>query len=540
MVGRDGHDEAMASVLEALRTRRDVMKLFGTGVAGLTAAQLLAACGGSGGASSGTTAAAIPPSQLPRGGTLRVGVGGADPKSGPDPTTAFTPASYAMAINIFDRLAERNPDFTMSLRLAEEISPASKSGDVWDVRLRDGVHFHDGKPLTPEDVIFSLRRNMNPASAGAPIIAVVDPKGMRKLDTRTVRLKLTQPVAPFKERIAQFLGVCDIYPGTFDPKKPIGTGPFKAQSIRGGERTVLVRNDNWWDGAPALERVIVQEFSDEAARANALLSGQLDAISNVPSAQLGTLSGSPSVKTLESPTGLELVFTMRVDVPPYNDVRVRQALRLLANRPQMIAQALDGRGKIGNDVLGVLEPCGVAPRQREQDVAQAKALLKAAGHEHTTFELNASAVHSGLVEGAQVFAQQASQAGVNVKVTVVDPSAWSARYAKWPFTVNYWSGGDYLSISTLAQLPNALYNDTHVDDPAWNKLYDQALAEFDAGKRCELIGRLQTIDWERGGYIAWGQEYSTDAFTDKVVGVVPDKIGLGLMSYRFWRMGINV
>lgn len=533
-----GPDKVAAAALDALRTRRDVLKLAGTGVAGLGTMQLLAACGSSGGTASGTTSA-VAPRDLPSGGILRVGVGGADPKSGADPTTAFTPASYAMAINIFDRLLERTPDFAIQLRLAEEVSPANKAGDAWDVRLRDGVEFHDGKPVTAEDVVFSLRRNMNPASAGAPILSVLDPKRMRKLDARTVRLGLTQPVAPFRERMAQFLGVSDIYPVGFDPKRPIGSGPFKAQSINGGGRTVLARNENWWDGAPALEQVVVQEFADEAARANALLSGQLDAISNVPSAQLATLSGSSSLRTLDSQTGLQLVFSMRVDLPPYDDVRVRQALRLLADRPQMITQALDGRGKIGNDVLAALEPCGVAPRQRAQDVEQAKSLLRAAGHENTTFELNAAAVHSGLVEGAQVFAQQAKQAGVDVKVTVVDPSAWSARYSKWPFTVNYWSGGEYLYIATLAQLPDALYNDTHANDPEWLRLFDRALAEFDEGRRCELVGQLQTIDWERGGYIVWGQERSTDAFTDKVVGLVPDKIGFGLMSYRFWRMGIG-
>src|SRR5436305_6808996 len=107
---------------------------------------------------------------------------------------------------------------------------------------------------------------------------------------------------------------------------------------------------------------------------------------------------------------------MRVDQAPFSDVRVRQAMRLIVNRPQMVEQVLSGQGRIANDMYSPFDPFYASSLpQRHQDIEQAKALLKQAGHENLSVTLTTAPVFQGIVQAAQVFAQQASQAGVNVK-----------------------------------------------------------------------------------------------------------------------------
>ena len=138
------------------------------------------------------------------------------------------------------------------------------------------------------------------------------------------------------------------------------------------------------------------------------MGGQVHVIDNVPFAQTVPLGMTPGLKTLVAKTGGWLPFTMRVDQAPFSDVRVRQAMRLIVDRPQMIAQALSGQGSVANDLFSPFDPSfNHSLPQRHQDLDQAKSLLKAAGHADLAVELVTGDVAAGLVEAAQVFAQQA-------------------------------------------------------------------------------------------------------------------------------------
>ena len=146
-----------------------------------------------------------------------------------------------------------------------------------------------------------------------------------------------------------------ILPTDFDVSHPVGTGPFTYQRFVPGQLSQFNRFDNYWDGPPFVDELIIYDFADDAAKVNALLAGQVQSIDNLPSYLVNTIE-QQGASPLISETGAWVPFTMRVDVAPFSDVRVRQALRLIVDRQQMIDQALNGFGILGNDLYSPFDP----------------------------------------------------------------------------------------------------------------------------------------------------------------------------------------
>ena len=132
----------------------------------------------------------------------------------------------------------------------------------------------------------------------------------------------------FDQRLGQYFN--GIVPVDYDPNNPVGTGPFRFGSFTPGEQSRFPANPNYWvEGEPHVDELVIIDFPDDTARVNALLSGQVQAMDNLPLGQLRVVEANPELKALVASTGAWLPFTMRVDHPPFDDVRVRQALRLI-------------------------------------------------------------------------------------------------------------------------------------------------------------------------------------------------------------------
>ena len=234
--------------------------------------------------------------------------------------------------------------------------------------------------------------------------------------------------------------------------------------------------------------------------------------------------GKKQVQILESPVAAQsYMFAMRVDKGPFADNRVRQAMKLLIDRPQMLDLVFGGHGRIGNDVFGYYDPLyDHSLPQRHQDIAQAKSLLKAAGHENLTITLNTSAgIGQGIVKTAQVFAQQAKAAGVTVNVNAVTASTWFGQdYLKVPFGQDYWFYLPYLVNVPQVTIPGGAFNTPHYDNPAYTKLYKQALATTDKSTKADLAHQMQKIDYNEGGLIIPYFPPVIDATAKNVHGVV--------------------
>jgi peptide/nickel transport system substrate-binding protein len=478
-----------------------------------------------------------------RGGTLRLGVSGGGTGDTLDPLAATTNIDYQRAAALFDYGYLPDDKFVIQPNLVEEATP-NANGSSWTLRLREGVEFHNGKTLSADDLIFTLNRIYAiPFSGLAGRFQVVDRKKLKKLDKRTVRVPLKYPFAIFPNALAQL----PLVPVGFDKKKPVGTGPFKFSSFTVGQESSFVRNPNWWGGfrgakgTPYLDGLRIVDFADDSARVNALIAGQVDAIDGVPFGQ-STVITSSGFELFNVRTGNWRPFTMRVDSAPFKDVRVRQAMRLLVDRTQMVKQALDGFGTVGNDLYSPLDPvvgsAGIA--QRQPDIAQAKSLLKQAGQSDLRVELVTSAIQAGVVEASTVLASQAKQAGVTISIRKVDSGTfYGSNYLKWPFAVDWWTPLPYLDQAVTADGPTASFNETHWRDPQFTKLYYEALKETDAAKRAEFQHAMMKIQHERGGYIIWGLPNTIDAHSQKVQGMIPTVYGQDFSDSQFWRLWLS-
>jgi len=224
---------------------------------------------------------------------------------------------------------------------------------------------------------------------------------------------------------------------------------------------------------------------------------------------------------------------MAVDQAPFKDVRVRRAFRLIADRKQLVQLAFSGHGHVGNDIYSPLDACyDSALPQRTQDIAKAKSLLKAAGKSGLSVDLYTTNGRAGQVECAQVFAQQAKKAGVNVNVKNLDATTfYGNQYLKYAFSTDYWGTRNYLNQVAAGSLSVAPYNETHWNNPKFVSLYNQALKTVNPRKRCAIVHEMQKMEYDNGGYIVWGFYNLVDAYSPKVVGIKPSKGTLPLGGY---------
>jgi peptide/nickel transport system substrate-binding protein len=534
-----GDDEHGRLFERSQLTRRDALRGALAGGVVLGAGGLLAACGSEDVDVPTSNFGASSLKDVRSGGSLRIGVAGGGADDSIDAHVLTSVPDISRAFQLYESLAGRDTDSEFELLLAESIEP-EKGAETWTIRLRPGITFHNGKPVTADDVLFSLGRIVDPKDpkTGAASISYIDLKRSRKLDKRTVRIQLKFPNVGFPDDVGQYFN--SIVPTDYDPKKPVGTGPFMYESFVAGERSVFVKNPDYWrDGLPRVDEVTIIDFPDDTPRLNALLSGQVDAITNLPPGQIAQVKSNDQFKVLISETGGWQPFTMRVDKAPFDDVRVRQAMRLLVDRKQMIEQVLSGQGRVANDLYSPYDPAyNDDLPQRRQDLDQAKSLLKRARKSDLRVELVTSPVFQGIVEAAQVIAEQAKGAGVTIKVRKVDTGTfYGDNYLQWTFAQDFWATRTYLSQVAQGSLPDSPFNETHWADPEFIDLISRARAELDDARRTDLLKQAQAIEHERGGLIVWSFSNQVDAYSTTVGGFRPARSGFPLSNHGYGRVG---
>ena len=533
-------DDLYTSFIRKTFTRRDLLKGVAVVGAGATLAPAIAACG-----SSSTTTTASPSSAgTPKmGGHLRIATTAGSAKENLNiHEPSLTIPSLDMRFNLYDSLLEYSPEGVLGMALAAELTP-NATGTQFTVKLKPGLLFHDGKPVNADAVVYTFERILNPKSPGlaAQQLRGLKPGGTKKVDDLTVSFNLTEANAIFPEALATYSA--GIVPVGYNPKGgtgAIGTGPFMLASPSDfvpGQQGVFVKNPKYWreGGGPYVDKLSFIEFSDTTAQMNALLGGNAEWVQMIPGAQREIATGA-GFKLLEAKTGSWVPFTMNCSVKPFDDVRVRQAFRLIVDREQMITQGADGLQWLGNDMYGRFDPGYPADLpQRAQDLEQAKSLLKAAGYDNnlTVTLTTSTAVSNGAPAAATVFAQQAKAAGVTVKVDNVSGDIfWGEQYLKYQFAMDNWGTRGYLAQAGFGTLPKAVYNETHwsATKPEYVALVNEAFTTVDDAKRNDLIRQAATMEYEEGGYIIYAFDNQVDAYSPKVAGVVPDFSGLALAA----------
>ncbi|MFE1883521.1 ABC transporter substrate-binding protein [Streptomyces diastatochromogenes] len=497
-------------------TRRQLLGIGGA----LSAAALLAACGG--GSGDEPAGSASGGSAKPRkGGTLRVGALGRAGAITRDPHgTQSNESDYLILSLVYDTLTVPGAKPNTLPRLAASWKPSADLR-TWRFTLAKGARFHDGSPVTAEDVIFSLKR-LRATPSGASRLPGIQAKNITAEGTDTVVLVSDYANAelPLLTRLTTFV----VPEGTTDKDiaKAPGTGPFKLDWFRSGNAR-LVRNADWYGGEVHLDAIEVKIFESPQAMANALLAGQIDLASNAGAVAARTAVSRKDIQTVRRPNDMAMPLVMRTADGPFADPRVREALRLAVDRDAMVKQVLSEYGTVANDILGTGDPAyDKDVPQRTRDLAKARKLLKEAGFDTSrTYELFTTEDMAGLAESATLLASQLREAGVKIKVVKQESAVfWDKTWLKGDLYTTYWGTNDsVVFFASKTMVSDSGQNEAGWKDSAFDKAYEKAIGTADTAQRTKLLHQLQQIEYDRSGYLLWGMADGIDLAASRVRGL---------------------
>ncbi len=441
-----------------------------------------------------------------KGGTLRIAMGHGNTSDSLDPAIWDNAYVQVMASTIHNYLTEIDTDGSLIPEIAESWE-ASEDAATWTFRIREGVTFHSGKDVTPEDVMASINyhRGEESTSAAKPI---VEPIRDIRVDGQNVIFELDGGNADFPFIMSDYhLPIMPSSDGRIDPSSADGCGGYVMQSFEPGVEARMTRNPDYWKSDRAhVDEVIMMPIIDAAARQNALITGEVDVIDRVDLNTVHLLERAPNVRILSVPGTQHYTFVMDSRVDPFTDNNVRLALKYAINRQQMVDTILSGYGVAGND-----HPIGLSNRfhagdleQREYDPDRARHYLREAGLDSLNLDLSASdAAFGGAVDAAVLFSESAAEAGININV-VREPSDgyWSNVWMVKPFSAVYWGGRpteDWMF--SMAYASGAAWNDAFWEHERFNQILREARSELDEDRRREMYAELQSIVRDEGSTI---------------------------------------
>lgn len=415
-----------------------------------------------------------------------------------DPAFTVSSDEYVATQSIYDNLTRLDEKLSPIPGLASEWSTPD-GGTTWLFKLRSGVKFHHGRALDAEDVVFSLSRVLD-AKNGSPGRRAVGPiKSVTAEGAGTVKFVLDGPFAEFPA----------IMSGTFSRvvprdasenlnQKPVGTGPFKFGEWVPGQHLKLVRNaDYWMSGAPKANEVWLVTYPAQAAEQSALSTGETQMMWDVPVALIPAVSKFPNVTLTEIPSTAFQPVAMRSDRPPFNDPRVRRAVKHAINREQVMKFVLQGHGIVAQDTpVAPSSAMYAAVSAPAYDVAKGKALMKEAGLEAGfPVKLFASNERAGCIETAQVIKPMLEAIGIKVEIQQVPWDRFNAEvWKKETFFVSNWVGRPTIDEQLYPYFHSTgSWNEYNYSNPEIDKLLDEARRDLDLASRKTKYAKIQEL-----------------------------------------------
>jgi len=514
-------------VLQALArgaSRREVLKiLLSMGVMAASAGSLVAMS---------TKAHAQQPK---KGGRIRAATPSSSTADTLDPAKGAHATDYTRHCMLYSGLTQLDATLTPQPALAEEIR--NDKATVWTFKLRKDAKFHDGSPLTPADVVYSLNRHKDAATA-SKVKSVADQfTEVKAGGPNEVKVTLAGPNADLPVILAasHFLIVKD---GAKDFSTTAnGCGAFKVKEFKPGVRSVFVRNDTYWRaGKPYLDEVEIIGIQDEAARVNALLSGDVQMVMAVDPRSTARIKATQGFAVLETKSGLYTDLVMRQDAAPTNNPDFVMAMKYLIDREQAKNAVFRGFAVVAND-----QPIPPSHRyhfaglpQRPYDLDKAKFHLQKAGLVGSTATIVATPAANGSIDMAVLMQQSAQKIGLTLNVNRVPADGyWSNHWMKHPLgfgNINPRPSADQL-------LTQFFKSDAQWNESGWkNEQFDQlvlaARAETDEAKRKKMYGDMQVLIHEKCGIGIPVFLSFVEAHSSKVKGMGSIPIG-AFMGYTF-------
>lgn len=471
--------------------------------------------------------------QETEGGTLTVAV--SDPICGLDPAQICGyPSGPAALYLISNRLVRVDSDLQLLPDLAEswEVSP---DGLTWTMSLRQGVVFHDGTPFNSRAVQAHFDHSRDPELAATTGTLFPQITSIELPDDYTVVFGLDEPFGPFISYMAVYVRVIMSptaiaeYGATNVGLHPVGTGPYKVAEFEPNVRLVLERFVDYFEGRPSLDQVIILPAPEASSRANLLRTGQVDVAESVPVEELADLQSNPDITVIQKASLFVFGVNFNTDLPPFDDVRVRQALNYGVDKQILVDAIFGGAATVLDSPLAEPIIGYTSIGTYEYDPDRARALLAEAGWEDRDGDgvvdkdgepLQPTYIYSEqnlrAAEVAQAIQGDLRNIGVDVQLKVIEHAAWSSAVltergnlqAELQFTSFNPSDGDATRQLRFMFLTNpdptgkpAEGNWGWYSNPQVDEVLQAASLEVDQAKRSQILAEVQALLMEDAPWI---------------------------------------
>jgi peptide/nickel transport system substrate-binding protein len=436
-------------------------------------------------------------------GNLVAAIAGEPDQLDPHKTSAYF--SFEVLENVFDTLVEPDADLEMKPALAEswQVSPDELT---WTFRLRPGVRFHNGDPLTAEDVVFSYRRiideeltNVDKFSAVADVSAP---------DPATVVIRLDRPTPNLLTNLGGFKGMAIVSRRNVESGEiatnPVGTGPFAFAGQRSGDSITLRANPDYWGGPPKVPGVTFRFISEPSTALSALQAGEVDWTDSIPTQRVSQLEGDDSLSLAVTPSNDYWYLALNNAKPPWNDVRVRQAIAYGIDRDAIVAATSYGTAALNQLAIPEGNPWFTPYNTYSYDIDRATSLLQEAGSQPQDLDMLVTSEYPETVTAAQIIADNLAPLGITVNIRTVDFATWLDEQNNGNF--------DMLMMGWLGNIdPDDFYYAQHhtdgtsnaqkFSDPEVDRLLDAGRVETDRDARADDYAKAATLIADNVSYI---------------------------------------
>lgn len=458
-------------------------------------------------ASSGEESAAPASGAIKRGGTLRKSM---QLQLLDHPARLSWVEGANIVRQIGEYLTETGPDNITRPYLLESWE-ASDDVKTWDLFLRQGIKFNNGDELTADDVMFTFGQWLDPDVGSSMLGLLSYLSGMQdveKVDDYHIRLHLQTANIGVPEHLFHYPAI--VLHRNFEGdivKQPVGTGAFTLEEYAEGERAVFKRREDYWrmgeDGQPLpyLDEVIYVS-TDKDAGVAALQSGQVDSLYDPRPGDFLALKDIPELTVRSASTAQCLLLRMRVDVEPWTDVRVRNALKMCQDREKILQLSYFGEGDLSIDAhVAPVHPAYCEKPIPPYDPEAAKALLAEAGYPNGLKVTLATKNDQNEPEIAQALKELAAPAGFEIELDITEPSGYWDRWTEVDLGITSWTHRPLdTMVLPLAYIKEAIgaWNETRWTDDEFEKLLREAEATLDVAARRNIMCQIEDIFQERG------------------------------------------
>ena len=474
-------------------------------------------------------------SQAPqKGGRIKVASASGSATDTLDPAKGTGATDYTRTYMFYNGLTRLDAQLVPQMELAESIE--TERALRWTIKLRKDVHFHDGKPFTAADVVYSLLRHQQPATHSKVQSVAEQMAEVKATSPHEVQIKLSSPNADFPVILgtSHFLIIQE---GTTDFTTAIGTGPYQCQEFKPGVRSIAVRNNEYWKpGKPYLDEIELISIANEIARVNALLAGEVHIVSSVNPRSVQRVAATGGYAIIESNLGEYTDLVMRDELGPIRNPHFVLAMKYLLDRELMRRTVFRGFAVVGND-----QPIPTNHRfyfpglpQRPYDPEKAKFHLRKSGLAGATLPIVASAAAIGSIDMVQLLQLSAQQIGLTLNIKQVPVGGyWTNHWMKHPLgfgNINPRPSADLLF--TLFFKSNAVLNESGWKNEKFDQLLIAARAQTNDAKRKRLYADMQVLVHEHCGIGIPLFKSTVDGYNTKIKGYGAHPLG-GFMGFAF-------